>query len=155
MVAILAILFLLVPIAELAVIVQVASVVGIPETLFALVAVSVVGGWLVKREGLSVWQRTITQVNRGQLPHRELIDGFLILFAGALLLAPGFLTDLLALTLLFPPTRAAMRAVLLAFFGRRVKVMVAGHPVGRYRARGSGQMHDVTRVRDVSDRKLP
>ncbi len=127
----LAVLLLVVPIAELAVIVAVAQEVGILETIGLLVLMSVVGAWLCKREGVGVLRRVREQLGRGTLPQRELVDGFLVLFAGALLLTPGFLSDLLALALLLPPSRAAVRAVLLRSFGRRsavVRVFTVGGP---------------------------
>ncbi|MGH9244132.1 MAG: FxsA family protein [Acidimicrobiales bacterium] len=115
----LALLFLVIPIAELAVIVQVAGRVGVPETILALIVISVVGGWLVKREGLGVWRRLQRQLENGQLPQTEVVDGFLVLLAGALLLTPGFLTDGLAALLLLPPSRAVCRGLVLRWVRRR------------------------------------
>jgi UPF0716 protein FxsA len=111
-VAALALLFLVVPIAELYVIVKVAGAFGVLQTLLLLVAVSAVGAWLVKREGLGLIRRVQQSLARGELPHREVVDGFLILLAGALMLTPGFLSDVLGLLLLFPPTRAVARVAI-------------------------------------------
>lgn len=113
MIALLGLLFLVVPLAELFVIVTVAGEIGVGSTLLLLVAISVVGAWLAKREGLGVLRRLQATVAEHRVPSREIVDGALILFAGALMLTPGFLTDCLALVLLFPPTRAAVRTVLL------------------------------------------
>lgn len=118
---VLLLLFLVVPIVELYVIVQVAQGVGVLNTMVLLVVVSVVGSWLVKHEGLGVLRRMREQLDDARLPTDELTDGVLILFAGALMLTPGFLTDLLALLLLLPPTRAAIRVLLLARFRRRIE----------------------------------
>jgi UPF0716 protein FxsA len=115
----LALAFLVLPIAELYVIVQVAQGVGILNTIGLLVLVSVVGAWLVKREGIGVLRRIRASLDRYQLPHRELVDGGLVLLAGALLLTPGFLTDCLAVALLLPPSRAAVRTVVLRALARR------------------------------------
>jgi UPF0716 protein FxsA len=121
---VLAVLFLVLPIAELAVIVQVADGLGIPETIALLIVISAVGAWLCKREGLGVLRRIQRSVDQRQLPTRDLADGGLILLAGALLVTPGFLTDVLGILLLLPPTRAVFRSVLLASLARRAHVTV-------------------------------
>lgn len=104
-------LFIIVPIAELYVIIQVGHVLGVFNTLALLVVISFVGAWLMKREGLSTWRRAQRQIDSGTVPGRELVDGALIVLAGALLLAPGFLTDAVGLLLLLPPVRAAARSI--------------------------------------------
>ena len=101
--------FILVPIVELYVIIQVGHVLGVVNTLALLVLISFAGAWLMKREGLNTWQRAQRQVDAGLVPGRELVDGALILLAGALLLAPGFVTDAVGLVLLLPPVRAGVR----------------------------------------------
>jgi UPF0716 protein FxsA len=118
----LALVFLVLPIVELYVIVQVAQSAGILETIGLLVLVGAVGAWLCKREGVGVLRRIRDALDRYELPHRELADGGLILFAGALLLTPGFVTDCLALLLLLPPTRAVVRGALLGALARRSAV---------------------------------
>ena len=112
MVALLGLLFLVVPIAEIYVIVQVAGEIGAGSTLLLLVVISVLGAWLAKREGVGVMRRLQLTVAQGRVPSAEIVDGALILFAGALMLTPGFLTDCVALMLLFPPTRAGIRTVI-------------------------------------------
>lgn len=109
-----ALLFLVVPLVELYVLVQVAQSIGVWQTLLALIAMSVLGAWLVKQQGIVVWRRFNETLRRGQVPHREIVDGALVLFAGALLLTPGFATDVLGLLLLFPPTRAVVRSVVVS-----------------------------------------
>ena len=79
------------------------------DTLALLLLISIVGAWLAKREGLGVLRRMQAAVNAGRVPGTELIDGFLILLAAALMLTPGFLTDVAAILLLLPPVRAAVR----------------------------------------------
>jgi UPF0716 protein FxsA len=139
MVGVLGVLFLLVPLAELAVIVQVSGAVGLGNTIVLLVVVSVVGAWLCKREGIGVMRRVQTQLERGVVPGREVLDGFLILLAGALMLTPGFLTDVLAILLLVPPSRAVVRAVLTRRFGRGVQLYTA-----------TDRIHDVRSTEDPS-----
>lgn len=116
----LVLLFILVPILELYVIIQVGHVLGVVTTLALLVLISFVGAWLMKREGMSTWRRAQRQVDAGVVPGRELVDGALILLAGALLLAPGFITDAIGLLLLLPPVRAAVRAFTRHRIERRV-----------------------------------
>jgi UPF0716 protein FxsA len=118
----LVLLFLVVPIIELYLIVQVASGIGVLETLGLLILVSLVGAWLVRAQGLGVLARIQGQLNQGKVPGTELVDGLLVLFAGALMLTPGFMTDALGLLLLIPPTRAIIRTVLVHRYRNRVEV---------------------------------
>lgn len=112
-------LFLVMPIAELYVIVQVAGGLGVLPTIALLLAVSVAGAWLVKWQGIVTLARFQRRVMSGQLPTAELVDGILVICAGALLLTPGFLTDVTGLLLLLPPVRAVVRAGLLRRFRTR------------------------------------
>lgn len=116
----LTLLFLVVPLLELWVIVGAAHAVGLPLTLVVLVLVSVAGAYLVKWAGLGVLMRMQKTVRRGGVPTREVADGFLVLLAGALLLVPGFLTDIMALGLLFPPSRSVARRLLLRRYEHRL-----------------------------------
>jgi len=120
--AILVLLFLVVPIVELYVIIQVGQEIGALYTIALLLVISVVGAWLAKREGVGVWRRLNQQVAAGRVPGAELLDAFLILLAGALLLTPGFISDVLAIFLLIPPTRALVRRVLRRRFLGKVEV---------------------------------
>jgi len=116
----LVVLFILVPIAELYVIIQLGHAIGVLNTLGLLVLISFAGAWLMKREGLSTLRRAQRQVDAGVVPGRELVDGALILLAGALLLAPGFITDAVGLLLLLPPVRAGVRATVRRRLERRI-----------------------------------
>jgi len=116
----LVVLFVFVPIVELAVIIQVGHAIGVVDTLLLMVLVSIVGGWLVKREGIGVWRRAQRQLDTGVMPGRELVDGVLIMVAGALLLLPGFVSDCLGILLLLPPVRALVRAVVIRRLRTRV-----------------------------------
>ena len=107
--ALLFIMLLVVPIVELYVIVQVGDLIGLPLTLLLLIAVSVLGTVLLKREGAATYFRARDVLAKGGIPSKELTDGFLILLGGALLLTPGFLTDIVGLTLILPFTRAPFK----------------------------------------------
>jgi UPF0716 protein FxsA len=117
--AVLALVFLVVPFIELFVLIQVAHVLGAVPTILLLIAVSAVGAWLVKREGLGVVRRAQEQIRRGEVPGRELVDGVLIVVAGALMLSPGFFTDVFGIALLLPPVRRVLRSVAAARLARR------------------------------------
>jgi UPF0716 protein FxsA len=116
-------LFIVVPLVEIAVIIQVGEWLGVINTIGLLLLVSVVGAWLVKRQGLGVLRRIRVQQEAGQVPAAAVFDGALILVAGALLLTPGFVTDAVGLLLLLPPVRAGMRAWLRGRFRARARVI--------------------------------
>jgi UPF0716 protein FxsA len=118
--------FIVAPLVELAVIIKVGGAIGVLNTLALLILLSVVGGWLVKWQGIAVLRRVQASLTAGQMPGNELIDGLLVLVAGALLLAPGFVSDALGLALLFPPVRAVVRRILVRRF--RARVVPLGGP---------------------------
>jgi UPF0716 protein FxsA len=131
MVGVLVVLFLLVPLAELFVIIQVGQAFGALNTIGLLILISAIGAWLVKREGMGVWRRFQRQVEAGAVPGKEIADGVMILFAGALLMTPGFLSDLLGIALLLPPVRAVVRTVVMRKAAQRAGVIrVDGFPRG-------------------------
>ena len=117
---------LLLPIVELAVMIQVGSWIGGWEMLALLVMVTFLGVWIVKRQGVGAWSRIRRQLAEGRVPGPTIIDGALILTAGVLFVIPGFVTDVVAVLLLLPPVRDACRAVL----GRRFRVVAALHTAG-------------------------
>jgi UPF0716 protein FxsA len=118
-VAVLALLFLVVPLVELFVIIQVGSAIGALNTIGILLLDSLVGGWLMKREGFGVIRRIQDRLGEGRVPGTEIVDAFLILFGGALMLTPGFVSDMFGMALLVPPVRAVVRRVL----ARRFKLV--------------------------------
>lgn len=91
---------------EITVLVLVGQAIGLLPTLLLLILASVAGLWLLRREGTRTLTRFQEAVRHRRVPHRELVDGVLIAAAGVLVLVPGFVSDVLALALLFPPTRA-------------------------------------------------
>ena len=142
MAAALFVLFLVVPILELAVIIQVGQAIGTLPTIALLIVMSVAGAWLMKREGLGVLRRSQVQVRSGRVPTREVADAFLIVLGGALMLTPGFLSDLVGVALLLPPVRAVVRPLLLS----RLQVMALGAAVGPSGRRRRGGPSDVIDV---------
>jgi UPF0716 protein FxsA len=115
-------IFIVVPIAELYVLWQIGSAIGILPTIALLILDSVLGAWLMRSQGRAAWLRFNRALAEGRVPGREVIDGVLVIFGGALLLTPGFLSDFLGLLLLLPPTRAIVRHVLVRRFGARLVV---------------------------------
>ena len=103
-------LLILWPIAELFVAIKVAEAIGVLLTVLLLIAGWPLGGWLVRAEGRVAARRLSEAVNAGRRPGREVLDGALVLTGGALLIVPGFITDVLGLALLLPPVRAVARA---------------------------------------------
>ena len=122
-------LFILVPIAELYVILKVGDAIGAIWTVLILAADSVLGSLLLRSQGRAVWRRFNEALAVGRMPHREVIDGVLVIFGGALLLTPGFLTDILGIALLLPPTRAIVRRVLVRTAARRMASSVTSFSV--------------------------
>jgi len=113
-------LFVVMPIVELVVLIQVGQVIGPWWTILLLLLDSVLGAWLIKREGRRAWQALRDRLETGRMPARELADGALIVLGGALLLSPGFVTDVLGIVLIVPLTRPLFRRLLLAYAGRQV-----------------------------------
>ena len=114
-------LFLIVPVLDLALLVAVGERIGFWPTVGTVVLTALVGSWLARREGTAAWRRVQARLGAGGLPGQELIDGLLILVSGVLLLTPGFLTDLVGILGLLPPSRAVARRALRARFKRAVR----------------------------------
>jgi UPF0716 protein FxsA len=110
--AILALLLFVMPLLEISVIIAVGQVIGMWPTIILLVLESAFGAWLVRREGGQAWTALATALRTGRMPSRELSDAALILVGGALLLTPGFVTDLVGFLVVAPPTRPLARRVL-------------------------------------------
>ena len=130
-------LFIVVPLAELYVILKVGDAIGALWTIVLLAADSVLGSMLLRAQGRSVWRRFNETMAAGRVPHRELIDGVLIVFGGAFLITPGFLTDIVGLLLLLPPTRSVIRRMVARRLGRRL--VVNGE---RYDVNGTASEYD-------------
>ena len=128
-----ALLFMLLPVVEIFLIVQLGQVVGPWWTILLLVASGILGAVLVRREGAKAWRSLADALRAGKVPSRELADGALILVGGALLLTPGFVTDVAGLVCVLPGPRALPRAVLRQVIARRLVVATMGPGPGRQR----------------------
>jgi UPF0716 protein FxsA len=127
----LALAFLLVPILEIFVIIQVGQVIGAWPTVVLLIVESALGAWLVKREGRRAWAALRTAMQTGRMPGRELGDAALVLIGGTLLLTPGFVTDVVGFFFVLPFTRAIARRLLAGLVTRRLLVQFGGAPPRR------------------------
>ena len=135
----LVILFIVVPVAELYVIIQVGQAIGVLPTLILLLADAILGSMLLKHEGRSAWRRFNEALAARRFPGKEVADGVLIVIGGTLLLTHGFLTDVLGLFLLIPPTRAIARRVLKRLtIGRFAMVGMGSGGPGTFRPPGNG-----------------
>jgi len=114
--------FIVVPVLELAVIVEVSRHLGLGNTLALLIVVSLAGAWVVRHQGVATLRRIRAALDAGRLPTPDLVDGAAILLAGAFLLTPGFITDALGLLLLLGPTRGLIRRLLRRFLVGRLAV---------------------------------
>ncbi|MGI8624606.1 MAG: FxsA family protein [Solirubrobacteraceae bacterium] len=132
----LVILFIVVPIAELFVIIQVGQAIGVLPTIGLLLLDSVAGSWLMRHQGRATWRRFSEALRAGRPPAGEVIDGALVLMGGAFLLTPGFLTEILGAAVLVPPSRALVRRVLARrFLGRMTASLGAPARGGPRRSR--------------------
>jgi UPF0716 protein FxsA len=132
----LVLLFIAVPIVELAVIIQVGEAIGVWWTIALLVADSLLGSLLMRSQGRVAWRRFNDALRAGRAPAREVADGVLVIFGGALLLTPGFVTDIFGLLFLLPPTRAVIRRLFLREAMRRITITMTGTRMPRGRSRG-------------------
>jgi UPF0716 protein FxsA len=114
-------LFTVVPLVELFLLVKLGTVIGIGPTVLIVITTGVLGAWLARWQGLGVLRRLTQDLNEGRLPADALIDGILILIAGAVLLTPGLITDALGFVLLIPQSRIFVRRLIRARFETRTE----------------------------------
>jgi UPF0716 protein FxsA len=157
--AILVALFIVVPIVELYVIIQVGQWIGVVPTLLLLLADALLGSMLLRHEGRGAWRRFNAALAERRFPAREVADGVMIAVGGTLLLTPGFVTDIFGLLLLIPPSRALIRRVLRGYFGRRFFVVggLGGAPRSQEQRPGRGTYDYEATAEEVEsdDRRLP
>ncbi|NCY15614.1 MAG: FxsA family protein [Actinobacteria bacterium] len=143
MFVVLFLLFVVAPLVELYVLVQVAHLIGLLPALALLVLLSLFGAWLVKREGVAVLRRLRNSLATGEMPTNSLVDGGLIVIAGALCIVPGFVSDCIGLLLLVPPVRTPVRRRLIA----RWSLRSTSRPTRRS---GGGSIIEVEYLGDVT-----
>lgn len=131
---------LCIPIAEIAVFIKVGQAIGLGWTLALVVLTAVLGTTLLRRQGLKVLSQTQQKLDRGELPVGELFDGLCVVAAGALLLLPGFITDIVGLLLFIPPLRLLLGTLVLRGIlrSRNTRVWVNGAEVGPGGGNGQG-----------------
>ncbi|TDD60121.1 FxsA family protein, partial [Actinomadura rubrisoli] len=117
--------FLLIPVVEIYTIIQVGQVIGAWPTVALLLAESLLGGWIVRREGRRAWRALQETFQRGTVPDRELADAALVLVGGVLLLTPGFVTDVFGFLFVLPFTRPLVRRALSGYAARRMRTAEA------------------------------
>src|SRR5436190_22472303 len=145
------VLFIVIPILELAVIIQIGQAIGVLPTIALLIADSVLGAALMRSQGRAAWLRFNAALAEGRVPGREVMDGALVIFGGALLLTPGFLSDLLGLILLLPPTRAVVRSILVRRYGSRLMATAARGAGSRVFGFGARPPHGSASYDDIVD----
>ncbi|CAN5177187.1 hypothetical protein BH09ACT12_BH09ACT12_06150 [soil metagenome] len=146
--------FVVVPIVEIYVLIQVGQVIGAGWTIVLLILDSAIGSWLIKREGGRAFRALRTALESGRMPANELADGALILIGGTLMLSPGFVLDILGVFLILPWTRPLFRGVLARIVTRRLTMVgpMGPRPAGRNARRpGEGSDGPVVRGEVVDD----
>jgi UPF0716 protein FxsA len=134
--------------AELFVAIKVAEAIGVLYMLLLLVASWPLGTWALRSEGQAAWRRLSAAVSAGRSPGREVLDGVLVLIGGLLLIVPGFLSDVVAICALFPPTRSLLR-------GRLARHLQSRFVVRATRVGGAGRSYDVdSTATDVDQSQL-
>jgi UPF0716 protein FxsA len=148
-------LFLALPIAEIYVIIQVGQAIGVIPTLFLLILDGFAGAALARSQGRNAWERFNRALAEGRVPAKETVDGAMIILGGALLLAPGFITDAFGFLLLIPPTRALLRSGVIRLARRRMfftwTVAEPGSANPRRRPQGGRSYDYEGTAREVTD----
>src|SRR5262245_25165303 len=140
-------LVIVVPLVEIYVFIPVGQAIGALWTIALLVLDSILGSLLMRSQGRTAWRRFNAAIAEGRIPAREVLDGALVIFGGALLLTPGFVTDIFGALFLVPPTRSVIRRVLVRRFTGRIYVATPGRRNGGFDVDGSAT--------EVDPRSLP
>jgi UPF0716 protein FxsA len=134
-------LLIAVPLVEIYVVIQIGKAIGVIPTLALMVLDAMLGTWLMRSQSRAVWRRARQALSSGRAPAREVLDGALIIAGGALLIAPGFLTDVLGAALLIPPTRTLIGRLIVRRFTRQIPGMES-FTRSRRQSTGSQAQHD-------------
>jgi len=129
-------LFVLVPIIEIAVLLNVSAAIGWLTTIAIVILTAILGTWMLRQQGLATLMKARQRMQSGQMPAQQMVEGMILLVGGALLLTPGFVTDTIGFACLIPPTRALMAR----YLGQRARIGVsmAGSGADPRATRGSG-----------------
>lgn len=115
------ILFIVIPLTELALLIRIGQEIGLLYTLLIVIATGVIGAYLAQTEGIITFRRIQQELHEGRIPTDSLLDGFLILIGGLLLLTPGFITDTIGFLILFPFSRSYLKHYLRRRFANKFK----------------------------------
>jgi UPF0716 protein FxsA len=134
MALLLVLIFIVLPIAELYVIIKVGEAIGVLPTIALLIVDSFLGAALLRSQGRAAWRRFNEALAAGRIPTREVFDGAMVILGGAFLITPGFITDVIGILLLAAPTRAIFRGLVARMARRRaafrVRTVRWGHGTG-------------------------
>jgi UPF0716 protein FxsA len=144
----LVLIFIVVPVAEIYVIVKVGEAIGVLPTIALLVLDSFLGAALLRSQGRAAWARFNEALARGKIPAREVLDGAMVILGGAFLITPGFITDVIGALLLIPPSRAIFRGIVARLALSRASFVVRTVGWGAGRATGAGRPREPTRDYD-------
>lgn len=136
------ILFIVVPVVELWLILQVGEMIGVMPTILLLLLDSLLGAWLVKSQGGVVWRNFRRTADAGRIPANEAVDGFLVILGGTLLLVPGFLSDIVGILLIAPPSRKLLRSRVVKFGMGRTRATFMGGAFNEQRVADDTGMRD-------------
>ena len=127
-------LFLLIPIIELFIMFKIGKVIGLEITILIIIITAIIGAKLTKVQGAKAIKSAQSEIKSGKLPHKEVMDGIMIIIAGAFLLTPGFVTDIVGFSLLLPTLRSNYQKLLLAFI--KTKILFAQSPINKQKKEG-------------------
>jgi UPF0716 protein FxsA len=137
MALLLVLIFIVLPIAEIYVIIKVGEAIGVLPTIALLIVDSFLGAALLRSQGRLAWARFNEALAQGRIPAREVFDGAMVILGGAFLITPGFITDVIGLLLLIPPSRSIFRGIVARMARRRATFRVVSWGAARPRGRGS------------------
>ena len=165
MALLLVLIFIVLPVAEIYVIIRVGEAIGVLPTIALLILDGFLGAALLRHQGRAAWRRFNEAIAAGKVPAREVFDGAMVIMGGAFLISPGFITDVIGLLLLIPPSRAMFRGLVTrvavgraAFAVRTVRWGSRARDGYRARSGGSQRSYDYEgSAREVaeSERELP
>ena len=113
---------------------KIGKVIGLEITILIIIITAIIGAKLTKVQGAKAIKNARSEIKGGKLPHKEVMDGIMIIIAGAFLLTPGFVTDIVGFSLLLPTLRSNYQKLLLAFI--KTKILFAQSPINKQKKEG-------------------